>query len=401
MPVETKVRDVAGEALIGTRRATAIGDAGEACRHRARLLAERSVAVVIGTRPEAIKLSEVVRLLGPAAMLIHTGQHYSADLWAKVCVDIGLPAAQGNFGIGGHFRSTQIGNAVTAIGELLRATPSVQAVVVHGDTNATLAGALAANAEGRTLLHVEAGLRSRDRRMPEEHNRVLVDHLSDVCFAPTPEACTNLTSEGICSSRVMLTGNTIVEVVRRMLPSSQARKEACDCQGVRSNRFVLATLHRPENTDDPVRLAAILSDLRALGAPVILPMHPRTRQMADPLWLRGLHVVAPLPPRTFLSLLAESALVVSDSGGIQEEVTILGRPALIVRRSSERPEAMGRWCALVEPGPQLRAEARIRLADIDGWRLRCASPSPYGDGLASRRIIDAISTLARAAVDGG
>lgn len=356
-------------------------------------IAPASVAVIVGTRPEAIKLSHVVRLLGPAVRLIHTGQHYSPELWSSVCADIGMATPASSLAVGGETRATQIGRAVTAIGSMLRTNDSVRVVVVQGDTNATLAGGLAANAEGRALVHVEAGLRSRDRGMPEEHNRVLVDHLADLCLAPTPEACANLIAEGICPSRVMLTGNTIVEVVRALLPAEQSRREACDRYGVRPGTFVLATLHRPENTDDPARLASILGDLRAIGAPVILPLHPRAREAAEPGWLDGLHVVEPLPPRLFLSLLAESALVVTDSGGIQEEATVLRRPALIVRRSTERPEALGTWCELVEPGERLRSAARARLADVAGWRRRCAMPSPYGDGSASRCIVDAIALL--------
>ena len=143
------------------------------------------MAIVVGTRPEAIKMSEIMRRLGHAAVLLHTGQHYSEDLWSSVANDLGLPCPDRTLSVGGAVRSAQIGDAVTALGAFLRQNDRVRAVVVHGDTNATLAGALAANAEGIPLLHVEAGLRSWDRRMPEEHNRVVVDHLADVCFAPS------------------------------------------------------------------------------------------------------------------------------------------------------------------------------------------------------------------------
>ena len=358
-------------------------------------LADASVAVIVGTRPEAIKLSHVVNRLGRAAVVIHTGQHYSPELWSSVCADIGMAATTTPLAVGGQTRATQIGSGVSAIGAMLRMNDNLRVVVVQGDTNATLAGALAANAEGRLLVHVEAGLRSRDRRMPEEHNRVLVDHLADLCLAPTQGARVNLLAEGICSGRVILTGNTIVEVVRGLLPAARVRREACARHGVEPGRFVLATLHRPENTDDPTRLTAILDDLRAIGATVILPLHPRAREVVEPGSLHGIHVVESLPPRTFLALLAESSLVVSDSGGIQEEATILGRPVLVVRRSTERPEALGRWCELVEPGAQLRVAAQARLGDISGWRRRCAVPSPYGDGSASRRIVDAIAALVK------
>lgn len=356
-------------------------------------LAPGTVAIVMGTRPEAIKLSEIVRLLGAAALPIHTGQHYSADLWSAVAADIGLPHVATAASVGGQFRATQIGDAVTALGAMFRATKSIRAVLVQGDTNATLAGALAANAESLPLLHVEAGLRSHDRRMPEEHNRVLVDHLSDICFAPTLDACSNLAAENIDAARIVLTGNTVVEAVRRMLPMPPARRDFCRQHRVEPRRYVLATIHRPENTDDQTRLAAILADLRSLDVPVVLPLHPRTRQAAAPAWLRGLNVVDPLPPREFLALLAESALAISDSGGVQEEATVLGCAVLIVRRSTERPEALGRWSELVQPGNSLRSRAQERLAGVDRWRSLCSAPSPYGDGTASHQIVDALSLL--------
>jgi UDP-N-acetylglucosamine 2-epimerase (non-hydrolysing) len=355
-----------------------------------------SVAVVVGTRPEAIKLSEIVRQLGPAACLIHTGQHYSPELWSSVASDIGLPEPTVAMSVGGRSRSAQIGDAVIRLGQLFSESTAIRAVLVHGDTNATLAGALAANAHGVPLLHVEAGLRSRDRRMPEEHNRLLVDHLADMCFAPTTTARENLLSEAIADSRVAITGNTIVETVRQMLPAQDARQEICRRFGVAPGRYVIATIHRPENADDHRQLSAILADLRSLNAPVILALHPRTRARTEPEMLSGIQVVAPLTPSVFLSLLAESALAVTDSGGVQEEVTVLGRPALVVRRSTERPESVGRWCDLVQPGAELRARAAERLADVDAWRIRCAWPSPYGDGEASRRISEAICAHVRA-----
>lgn len=360
-------------------------------REAPRVLAPRSVAVVMGTRPEAIKLSEVIRLLGPAALPIHTGQHYSDELWSSVAAEVGLPESSNCATVGGRSRAEQIGLGVCGIAGLLRESESVRAVLVHGDTNATLAGALAANAEGLALFHVEAGLRSRDRGMPEEHNRVLVDHLANMCFAPTRIASSNLLAENIDPTRIQITGNTIVEVVQRLLPALHERIATCEIFGVKPGRFVLATLHRPENADNPSRLAAVLDDLRSMRLPVILPLHPRTRKAVPADWLRDITVVDPAQPTTFLSLLAEAALIVSDSGGIQEEATVLQRPALIVRQSTERPEALGRWCELAQPGAHLRRLASERLADVEGWRHRCRADSPYGDGLASRRIVHAVS----------
>jgi UDP-N-acetylglucosamine 2-epimerase (non-hydrolysing) len=362
-------------------------------------LAPGSVAIIIGTRPEAIKLAEVVRLLGPAAEVIHTGQHYSGEMWADVAAEVGLSSHSSPVEVGARTRSAQIGMGVAALGDFLRIR-EFDVVVVHGDTNATLAGALAANSEGIPLVHVESGLRSHDRGMPEEHNRVLVDHLADLCLAPTASACVNLAAENIDGPRVRLTGNTIVEVVTRLLPDRASRLETCIAHGVRPDSFVLATLHRPENTDNPAQLRAILEDLRSLDVPVVLPLHPRTRKLADPSWLSGLRVTEPLQPRAFLALLKEAALVVSDSGGLQEEVTVLGQQALIVRRSTERPESLVDWCELVQPDGGLRERASARLADLQGWRQRCSRPSPFGDGTASEQTVSAISELVAAAGEG-
>lgn len=352
-----------------------------------------SIALVLGTRPEAVKLAGVAALLGNAALVIHTGQHYDEALWSAVAADVGLPAPAVVLAVGGASRGRQLGEGTAALDEVFAArSGALAAVVVQGDTNAALAGALAANARGLPLVHVEAGLRSRDRGMPEEHNRVLVDHLADLLCAPTETARANLLAEGLPDAGIVVTGNTVVEAVRRLLPPPEERVRLCAGHGVAPAAFVLATLHRPENTDDPAALDAVLDDLRALGLPVLLPLHPRARAIGAR--LDGLLVTEPLPPRAFLALQAEAALIVSDSGGVQEEASVLGRPVLVVRRSTERPEVLGTVCELVQPGERLLALARDRLADVAGWRVRLAAlPTPYGDGSASRRTVEALSAL--------
>lgn len=366
-------------------------------RSRTAALPAASVAVVLGTRPEAVKLAGVVDLLGHAALVVHTGQHHDAALWGAVAAEVGLPPADVTFSVAGGSRGTQVGLATVALDGVL-AQHRPLAVVVQGDTNAALAGALAANARDVPLVHVEAGLRSHDRRMPEEHNRVVIDHLADLLLAPTAVAAANLAVEGISPCRVLVTGNTVVEAVRRLLPPVEERAALAHRYGVEPARFVLVTLHRPENTDDPAVLAAVLGSLARLSLPVLLPLHPRTRDRAaaaglDAL-LEALTVVEPLPPRAFLALQAEAALIVADSGGVQEEASVLGRPVLVVRRSTERPEVLGTVCELVSPGPVLEAAAALRLAAVQGWRDRLeALPSPYGDGTASARSVAALLDL--------
>lgn len=357
-------------------------------------LPPRSVALVLGTRPELVKLTDLVRLLGPAAHLVHTGQHYDEELSGRFLTELGLPEPTFLTGVGGQPRAVQISAALAQLDELFTAEPPL-AVVVQGDTNAALAGALAANARGIPLLHVEAGLRSHDRDMPEEHNRVLIDRIADVLCAATEDNRANLLAEGIDDARIAVTGNTVVEAVRNQLPGAAERTALLARHALTADGYVLATVHRPENTDSPEALRAVLTELAALAAadrPVVLPLHPRTRARIEAAGLADLltplTVTAPLGYSEFLALARHAALLVSDSGGIQEECTVLGRPLVVVRRSTERPEAMGDFADLVEPGAEIGRVATRRLADgPDGLRRLASLPSPFGDGLASERIV--------------
>ncbi len=358
-----------------------------------------SVAVVLGTRPEIIKLAHIIRLLGPAARVIHTGQHYDANLSQVFFAAFGLSPPTHYLEVGGEHRGIQIGEATTRLTRLLEDDPA-RAVVVQGDTNAVLAGALAANATETPLVHVEAGLRSHDRAMPEEHNRVVCDHLSDLCLAPTQTAANKLANEGITGDRVAITGNTVVEAVGTLLPEADRRAEVLARHGLAPNGFILSTFHRPENVDHPQTWKAILSDLARLPLPVVLALHPRSRRRAvsfglEPL-LDRLQVIDPLPYGEFLSLLAECALAVSDSGGLQEEVSVLKRPMVVVRNSTERPEVIGTFAVLRRPGDHID-EAVIQIIEtLEYTHSRLAeTPTPYGDGTASVRSVTLIEKLVR------
>ncbi|MFD3942376.1 non-hydrolyzing UDP-N-acetylglucosamine 2-epimerase [Streptomyces sp. NPDC058579] len=366
------------------------------------VLPARSVAVVLGTRPELVKLAELVRLLGPAARLIHTGQHYDEELSGSFLDELGLPEPEYLTGVGGQPRAVQVAAALAALDERFAAEPPL-AVVVQGDTNAALSGALAANARDLPLVHVEAGLRSHDRDMPEEHNRVLIDRLADVLCAATPDNRELLRAEGVPDARIEVTGNPVVEVVRDHLPPAAERARLLATLGLAPDAYVLATTHRPENTDDPAALAAILDELAGLARelPVVLPLHPRTRARIEAAGLLprldGLTVLPPAGYGTFLALARHAALIVSDSGGIQEETTVLGRPLVVVRRSTERPESLADFADLVAPGPEIGRAARRRIAEgARGLRRLATLPSPYGDGTASRRIAGLIADLAAA-----
>jgi UDP-N-acetylglucosamine 2-epimerase (non-hydrolysing) len=356
-------------------------------------LRPNSIAVVLGTRPEIIKLGHIIRLLGPAARVVHTGQHYDASLTDVFFDAFGIDRSSELVGVGGKTRGDQIGEALSAL-EHAFLDDRPDAVVVQGDTNSTLAASLAANANEIPLVHVEAGLRSFDRRMPEEHNRVLTDHLADLCLAPTPTASQNLIGEGIPEDRIIVTGNTIVEAVNTLLPSSGIREGILRRHGLSPAGYVLSTFHRPENVDDPTTLATIFEELGRLPLPVLLPLHPRSKAHLTRLGIRPsaqTRIIEPIGYTEFLGLLAECAFAVSDSGGLQEEVSIVKRPILVVRRSTERPEVIGTFARLISPGQSMADEA-------DDWLLRTDEvheelallDTPFGDGSASSRSVEAL-----------
>jgi UDP-N-acetylglucosamine 2-epimerase (non-hydrolysing) len=360
-------------------------------------LPDRSIAVVLGTRPEIIKLAGTVRLLGDAARVVYTGQHYDPELSGIFFDEFDMPRPDVHVGIGAERRGTQIGRATAGLDELFSDDRPL-AVVVQGDTNTVAAGALAANSAEIPLVHVEAGLRSFDRRMPEEHNRVIADHLADRCLAATETNRQNLLAERITDDRIVVTGNTIVEAVQRLMPTPTARSEIADQFGVEPGRYVLSTFHRPENVDDPMNLGLILDELANLPVPVILPLHPRTVRRIEEFdmgaALSRLLVVDPIGYREFLALGAGSAFLVSDSGGVQEEVSVYKRPLVVVRRSTERPEVLGSFAELVEPGPAIGEAATRWLEDLDRVHHELAElPSPYGDASAPQSTVDAIDEV--------
>ena len=361
-------------------------------------LPQGSIATVFGTRPEIIKLAGIIELLGEKALTMYSGQHFDQRLSDIFFDELRLPPPDVMLAVGARRRGQQIGELVLRLEERFAAQRPA-AVVVQGDTNTALGGALAANTLDIPLIHVEAGLRSFDRRMPEEHNRVMVDHLADLCLAPTEQSRKNLLEEGVPGVRIAVTGNTVVDVATRLLPSRSARASLLESMGLQAEAFVLATFHRPENVDDPDRLGAVLDHLATLDLPVLFPLHPRTRQRIDAFGLRGrtgrIDMVEPLGYTAFLSLAAECAFLVSDSGGVQEESSIVKRPAIIVRRSSDRPEVLGTFAELVPSVDDFPDVARKLLEDLDQRHRRLADlPSPYGDGHASVRCVrEIVSTV--------
>ena len=348
------------------------------------------IAVAVGTRPEIVKLAHIVRMLGPAARLVHSGQHTDEELAGVFFSAARLPAPEALSGICGEPRHVQIGRMVEQFGALFtQQLPA--AVLVQGDTNTASAAAQAGNYAGVPVVHVEAGLRSFDRGMPEEMNRCVIGVLADLHCAPTEGAVANLRAEGVPAGRIMLTGNTIVEATLSMVPGETTARAIAARAGVQPGEYVLATIHRPENTDDRLRLQTILDELSKLGLPVLLPLHPRTRLAVQrhglTAELERLRLAYPADHQTFLGLARHARLIVSDSGGVQEECTVLKRPLIVIRNSTERPESVDAGFAhLVQPGPLIGDLGRQLIGD-EGLSERLASlPCPFGDGRASERI---------------
>jgi UDP-N-acetylglucosamine 2-epimerase (non-hydrolysing) len=350
--------------------------------------------MVFGTRPEIIKLAGIARLLGPDSCLIHSGQHDSYEMARSFLEELHFAAPHVQLEVGNQSRGRQIGEAIRGLDEYFERYPPA-AVVVQGDTNTTLAGAVAANARQLPVVHIESGLRSRDRAMPEEHNRVVTDHLADLCCAPTDVSKMNLEQEGIGGDRVVVTGNTVVDAVLECLPAPRDRRSLVGKRGVDPGSYVLATFHRPENVDEPDPLRTVLEQLGALPLPVLVPLHPRTADRARAFGLSQqlsrLTVTEPLGYSEFVALAAESAVLVSDSGGLVEEASVLKRPIAVVRRSTERPEVQGTFAELVASGPAISKQVGVWLEDLDAVHARLAAiPSPYGDGQASERCVAVI-----------
>jgi len=354
-------------------------------------------AIILGTRPEIVKLAGVAGLLGERGYIVHSGQHYDEAMSQSFLQGYRLPEPELRLDVGGRSRTGQFAGIIEALDDAFaRERPAV--VVVQGDTNTAAAAALAADFHDVPVVHVEAGLRSHDRAMPEEINRKLVGTVATVHCAPTEMSAANLRAEGVPAEQIVITGNTVVEAVRTMLPNSQDRAAVLRTHGLDDDEYVLATIHRPENTDDPHRLGQILESLGSLSCPVVFPVHPRTQAAISAARLGGLLspllVTGPVTHPTFLALAQHARLLVSDSGGVQEECTVLGRPLIVVRNSTERPEAIDTGFARrVVPGVDLGRTLQAAASDI-AWRERISAlPSPYGDGTASSQIVDVVTSL--------
>ena len=342
------------------------------------------IATVVGARPQLVKLLPLSNELRRRfeEIVIHTGQHYDDTMSGVFVRELGLPEPDYDLAVGSAPHGRQTGRMLEALEKVLdRIAP--QLVVAIGDTNSTLAAALAASKMGILLVHIEAGLRCFDRSMPEEINRLVADSCSDHLFAPTRTAMNNLEREGL-SARAVLTGDLMVDSLDRILSLSSSSDTLLDGLGVGGRPFDLLTLHRSANVDDPARLRALLSRLRRPPRPVVFPVHPRTRNAMATFGVRlpeGIIATAPLGPIDFVALERRATKIITDSGGVQREAYLLGVPCVVLRRETE-------WVELVEAGWSILADPStadivsiLECFDPDGER-----PEVLGAGVAKRMV---------------
>ncbi len=356
----------------------------------------KTVMVVVGTRPEIIKMAPILRALQKCKIpvtFVHCGQHYDYNMAQQFIEDLELLPPDYAYRVKAYSPGVQTAQIMMHMDKLLKETAPTL-VLVEGDTNSVLATALAANKRGIPTGHVEAGLRSFDLRMPEEHNRRLTDHLSTYLFAPTERARANLKSESVWG-KIYVTGNTVIDAVIQHLP--MAEKKSTILGSIRFEKFALATAHRAENVDDLAVLKNFMNAFAESPVPIVYPMHPRTKKRLrqNKLYTQikeseNVQILPPLGYLDFLVLMKKSELIITDSGGIQEEATApcIRKPVLVIRRSTERPEAVEAGFAKVVGTERQEILAAVETALTRQKELPYTSP--FGDGNAAERIVEII-----------
>lgn len=355
------------------------------------------ITIVLGTRPEIIKLSPVIHECERrdiAYTMIHTGQHYSDALDSVFFHQLELPTPDHHLGVGSKPHGEQTGEMLAGIESVLvEETPDT--VLVQGDTNSVLAGAIATSKLDPALGHVEAGLRSFDREMPEETNRVVTDHVADHLFAPTEQSKRYLLTENLPESRITVTGNTIVDALHRNQELAKEKSTVLSTLDVEDDEFFLMTAHRAENVDDPSRFKSLLQGANASAVKhdkeVIYPIHPRADARLDEFGLKvpdRIRLVDPLDYLDFLRMETAAALILTDSGGIQEEACVLGVPCVTLRDSTERPETVSAGANELSgyASEAIVASVDHMIHSDRDWE------NPFGNGTASQQIIRVVTS---------
>jgi UDP-N-acetylglucosamine 2-epimerase (non-hydrolysing) len=352
----------------------------------------RHILHVVGARPNFMKVAPVRRALEGRARqtLVHTGQHYDASMSGIFFSQLGIPEPDVNLEVGSGTHAEQTGTTMIRL-EKLFGDERPDLVLVYGDVNSTAAAALVCAKMGIAIGHVEAGLRSRDRSMPEEINRLVTDALADLLFTPSEDGNRNLAAEGVPPDRVFLVGNVMIDTLIRLLP--QADGPSTRAKLGLGQRYGLVTLHRPSNVDHEDSLRALMGALADIARtlPIVFPVHPRTRAKLGSLGVTvppALSLVEPLGYLEFLALQRDAVLVITDSGGVQEETTFLNVPCLTMRDTTERPVTvtLGSNILIGQDTALLRSEVQ-RVLDGDAKR---GSIPPLWDGQAGRRIAELI-----------
>jgi len=348
------------------------------------------LGLILGTRPEIIKISSIIResqRLDLNFMMIHTGQHYCYELNKIFLNDLELPLPNFNLNVGSGTHAVQTGKIMIGIEKIIQ-RESFDIVLVQGDTNTVLAGSLAGAKLNVPIGHIEAGLRSFDRTMPEEINRIVSDHVSELLFSPTEIAKKNLLNEGIPEEKIHVTGNTVVDAIHQNIKIAEKKRNPLKQFALKPNEYFLVTAHRAENTDNPERLRGILKGLEAISekheSPVLYPIHPRTRKMMKQYGYKTkVKLIDPIGYLDFLVLESKAKLILTDSGGVQEEACILGVPCVTLRDNTERPETLQIGAnTLAGTNPQKILNSVEKMLNAPKyWE------NPYGDGKAAERIL--------------
>lgn len=350
----------------------------------------KKIVTVVGARPQFIKAATVSRIIaltdGIDEILVHTGQHYDANMSDIFFEQLGIPEPDYNLGIGRALHGAMTGRQLEKIEEVL-IEEEPDWVLVYGDTNSTLAGALAAVKLHIPVSHVEAGLRSYDHRMPEEVNRVLTDHVSTLLFAPTETGRTNLLAEGVSDARIRMVGDVMYDAAIFYKPRA-IKPEWFDGLGIAPGEFWLCTVHRADNTEEPERLMGIFNGLAESGSPVILPLHPRTREKMRKFDIRAadnVHIVDPVGYLEIVWLESNCKGIATDSGGMQKEAYFYGKPCVTLRDQTE-------WIELKEGGNAVvcGADSAAIAQAISDVPVFYDQSLIFGDGTASDQVVAAI-----------
>lgn len=351
---------------------------------------------IVGTRPNMMKMAPLCKAIEQDGSfelrLIHTGQHYDENMSDVFLRQLGLPAPAANFMVGSGSHAAQTAKIMTAYEQLLQNGPKPKGTIVVGDVTSTMACSLTAVKMGIPIAHVEAGLRSFDREMPEEINRIVTDSISDILFVTDPDGVINLAREGHAAEKIKFVGNVMIDTLMASMPLIKGI-DVAELAGVEAGKYAYVSLHRPSNVDNPETLRSIISLLGELSdeLPIVFAIHPRTRQRLDDFAITvpqkpGLKFTAPFGYHENMAVIRSARMVLSDSGGIQEESSVLGVPCLTLRFNTERP------CTVEYGSSELVGNDTEKIREAWGrvmagnWKK--SSSIPLWDGNASQRIID-------------